>query len=142
MISLNATLIIQIINFLLLMWILNRILFKPILKMLEEREERISRHDKSTQNLQFQAHLTKEEYEQKMRQAQRLSAEEKEGIRRGGAEEAKRIVEGVAIDSGKSLAETREVIARGAEKARAEFERLGGEISLEIYRKIIGKQIE
>ena len=38
MLQLNSTLFLQIINFLLLMWILNRLLFRPFLKMVEERE--------------------------------------------------------------------------------------------------------
>ena len=41
MISLNATLIIQIINFIFLMWFLNKFLFKPVLKILDERKNRV-----------------------------------------------------------------------------------------------------
>ncbi len=39
MISLNATLIVQILNFLLLVWALKYVLFKPVFNMLAEREQ-------------------------------------------------------------------------------------------------------
>ncbi|HRT46453.1 MAG TPA: ATP synthase F0 subunit B, partial [Desulfomonilia bacterium] len=41
MIELNWTFFVQIFNFLLLMFILNKILYKPILKVLDERDARI-----------------------------------------------------------------------------------------------------
>jgi F-type H+-transporting ATPase subunit b len=139
MVSLNITLIVQVVNFLLLMWILNRILFRPILKVLEEREEKIGGPEKTAQDLETQAQGTRGVYEAKMRQAQIQASEAREGLRREGAEEAKRMVERISSDAEKSLAETREVVAREAVKVRSEFERLGSEISLEIFRKIIRK---
>lgn len=41
MINVNFTLILQLINFIILMWFLNKFLFKPILKVLDERDKKI-----------------------------------------------------------------------------------------------------
>ena len=41
MISINATLIIQFINFLILVFILNRLMFRPVLKVVEDRSNHI-----------------------------------------------------------------------------------------------------
>ncbi|MBN2297167.1 MAG: ATP synthase F0 subunit B, partial [Deltaproteobacteria bacterium] len=41
MIELNWTFFVQVLNFLVLMFILNKILYKPILKVLDERDERV-----------------------------------------------------------------------------------------------------
>ena len=41
MIELNWTILIQMVNFLILIFVLNKILYKPVLKVLEERDEKI-----------------------------------------------------------------------------------------------------
>jgi F-type H+-transporting ATPase subunit b len=41
-INVNFTLIIQVINFIFLMWFLNKFLFKPVLKTLDERDKKIT----------------------------------------------------------------------------------------------------
>jgi len=138
MISLNATFIIQVVNFLLLMWALNRLLFRPILKNLEEREERIERLAKNTEALSLQAKETKKEHEKKVRQAQTEALEEKEKARSESAGEAERFVKKALSEAERGLAEARGLIAREAEKARREFGELSREISVEIYRKILG----
>ena len=55
MINLDTTLIIQMINFLVLLWILNRFLFKPILDLLDERRGRVQESEERVQNLEAQA---------------------------------------------------------------------------------------
>jgi F-type H+-transporting ATPase subunit b len=140
MISLNATLFIQVVNFLLLMWILNRLLFGPIVRAIEEREEKIRRLLKNTEEISSQAQGAKEDYEKKMKQAHVKAFEAKEKVRTGGVEEAERAVKKALSEAEKSLTETRGVITLEAERAREEFGSLSQEISREIYRKILGMQ--
>lgn len=140
MISLNATLFIQVVNFLLLMWILNRLLFGPIVRAIEEREEKIRRLLKNTEEISSQAQGVKEDYEKKMKQAHVKAFEAKEKVRTGGVEEAERAVKKALSEAEKSLTETRGVITLEAERAREEFGSLSQEISREIYRKILGMQ--
>jgi F-type H+-transporting ATPase subunit b len=138
MISLNATFIVQVVNFLLLMWILNRLLFRPILKSLEEREGRIRRHQENMKNFVSQAQEAKEGYGASMERAQAEAAKAKEMIVREGTGDAEKTVKRVLTEAEKSLAETRAAVARDAEKAREEFGRLSKEISLKIYHKVLG----
>jgi F-type H+-transporting ATPase subunit b len=138
MISLNATLFIQVVNFLLLMWILNRLLFGPIVRAIEEREEKIRRRLKNTEEISSQAQGVKEDYEKKMKQAHVKAFEAKEKVRTGGVEEAERAVKKALSEAEKSLTETRGVVTLEAERAREEFGSLSQEISREIYLKILG----
>ncbi|MFC1866837.1 hypothetical protein ACFL0H_01705 [Thermodesulfobacteriota bacterium] len=48
MISINATLFIQVIHFLILVFILNRLMFRPILKVIDERHQYIDGIKKET----------------------------------------------------------------------------------------------
>jgi len=138
MISLNATFFIQVVNFLLLMWILNRLLFGPIVRAIEEREEKVRRLLKNTEEISSRAQGAKEDYEKKMKQAHMEAFEAKEKVRTGGVEEAERAVRDARGEAEKSLAETRGAIALEAERARKEFGSLSQEISREIYCKILG----
>ena len=140
MISLNATLFIQVVNLLLLMWILNRLLFGPIVRAIEEREEKIRRLLKNTEEISSRAQGVKEDYEKKMKQAHVKAFEAKEKVRTGGVEEAERAVKKALSEAEKSLTETRGVVTLEAERAREEFGSLSREISREIYRKILGMQ--
>lgn len=140
MISLNATLFIQVVNLLLLMWILNRLLFGPIVRAIEEREEKIRRLLKNTEEISSQAQGVKEDYEKKMKQAHVKAFEAKETVRTEGVEEAERAVKKALSEAEKSLTETRGVVTLEAERAREEFGSLSQEISREIYRKILGTQ--
>ena len=42
MVSVDGSIVVQIVNFLLLIWILNMVLYKPIRKILLERKEKIA----------------------------------------------------------------------------------------------------
>jgi len=140
MISLNATLFIQVVNFLLLMWILNRLLFGPIVRAIEEREEKIRRLLKNTEEISSRAQGVKEDYEKKMKQAHVKAFEAKEKVRTEGVEGAERAAKKALSEAEKSLTETRGVVTLEAERAREEFGSLSQEISREIYRKILGMQ--
>ena len=54
MISVNATLIIQIIHFLLLVFILNRIMFRPIMRLIDERGKHIEDTKKQMANIEME----------------------------------------------------------------------------------------
>jgi F-type H+-transporting ATPase subunit b len=122
------------------MWILNRLLFGPIVRAIEEREEKIRRLLKNTEEISSQAQGAKEDYEKKMKQAHVKAFEAKEKVRTGGVEEAERAVKKALSEAEKSLTETRGVVTLEAERAREEFGSLSQEISREIYRKILGMQ--
>ena len=51
MISINATLLIQIIHFLILVFILNRLMFRPILRVIEDRDKHLENENKNLDRL-------------------------------------------------------------------------------------------
>ncbi len=52
MISVNATLVIQIIHFIILVFILNRLIFRPLLKIINEREQHVADEKRRLNNLE------------------------------------------------------------------------------------------
>ena len=59
------TLIAQVINFLVLMWLLKRYLYKPVLKAIDERENKIRAQLKDAENQKAEAKKEREEFLQK-----------------------------------------------------------------------------
>lgn len=62
------TIIAQIINFLILVWLLKRFLYKPILKAIEERETKITQKLLNAESIQAIAENTKDELEKKLKE--------------------------------------------------------------------------
>lgn len=63
MISINATLLVQVIHFLILVFILNRLMIQPVLKMIEDRKEYLEKTRREITDLEQDAERLKEEFE-------------------------------------------------------------------------------
>ena len=81
MISIDVTLAMHIINMVMLMLILNAILYKPVLSILEKRSQKIeSLNDEVTQSEQ-DAHQRQDELNKKMREASSKAKKALDGAR-------------------------------------------------------------
>lgn len=82
MISINFTIIIQVINFIFLMWFLNKFLFKPVLKMLDERNNKITTDfeyaEKINKNVDEGLEALEEEFKKARLESNRLKNEIKD----------------------------------------------------------------
>ncbi|MCA1796368.1 MAG: hypothetical protein LC645_02300 [Geobacteraceae bacterium] len=63
----NFTVIAQLINFLILVWLLKRFLYQPVLRAVDAREARLQEQQQQAQEEQNQAQELKHELEQKQR---------------------------------------------------------------------------
>ena len=98
MVSLDYTLGIQIINFLLLIFILNVLLYKPILGMIDRRKKQFVDSDAEIKRLQETVEQKMAAYEEKLHQAKAAAVEQKNEIVRQGAEEAKTVIDAVRAE--------------------------------------------
>ena len=73
MISINGTLLFQFLNFFVLVAILAKFAYKPMLKVLEERRNKISSDLNDAEQSRLAAEKLKADYEQQLQTAQRLS---------------------------------------------------------------------
>ncbi|MCX5820749.1 MAG: ATP synthase F0 subunit B [Deltaproteobacteria bacterium] len=98
MVSLDYSLGIQIINFLLLIFILNVLLYKPILGMIDRRKKQFEDSEAEIRHLQETVEQKMAAYEEKLRQAKATAVEQKNEIIRQGAEEAKTVIDAVRAE--------------------------------------------
>lgn len=68
------TIVAQAINFLVLLWLMKRFLYKPILKAIDEREKRIAEELSNAETNMHAAQKQKEEYDRKNEELDRQSA--------------------------------------------------------------------
>lgn len=134
-------LIAQIVNFVLLLVILQRVAYKPILKMLNERSEKIEKSLKQAQKIEEELAKTEEtkiaEIKKAKEEAQRIIKEAYETAEKKSLETL-----------GKTKAKTQEIVEKAkleikAEKKNAVEEAKGeiAELSIQIAKKIIGNNI-
>lgn len=81
MISINATLILQVVHFLIFLFILNRLMLRPILKVIQDRAENINTGQKEIENLELKTQELANEYLSRERDARKQAHEERVRVR-------------------------------------------------------------
>ncbi len=142
MISIDQTLLIQAVNFLVLIFVLNMLLYKPILGIIDRRNRRIVESDEKVKELNKSVEQKMAEYEEKLRQAKLEAMDQKMKIEQEGSgkgekliEQAKsevsQMVEGLHVKMGKEIDEVRGIL-----KGRSQ--RISGEIA----EKVLGRSVQ
>lgn len=73
MIDINITLLIQLANFLVLMFVLDRLFYRPLLKAMDGRKARVEGLRAEAQRLRSDLEAKKEDYEERMDRARTLA---------------------------------------------------------------------
>jgi F-type H+-transporting ATPase subunit b len=118
MISINATLVIQVIHFLILLYILNRFMFKPILRLMEERSEHIEKTEKGVDEALDKTEVLKESFVSKIQLARSDATQERTELRETGIAETNELLERYKEKSAGIRAETDKEADREVELAR------------------------
>ncbi|MBW2617493.1 MAG: hypothetical protein JRC92_01285 [Deltaproteobacteria bacterium] len=119
MISINFTLFVQIAHFLVLVWIMNRILIRPVVRHLEEKEKILNERQANITSLEEEARDRDQSYRERLAEAYRAAnAERDKMLTQARAEasqraekagvEAKGLIERIRQEITSSLAESRQ----------------------------------
>jgi F-type H+-transporting ATPase subunit b len=141
MLNINATLLFQIINFIILIFILDLILFKPLLRLREEREKLTAGKEEESRHQEAQAESMREEYTRKLQEARLQGRMKKELLEKAGTLIEKEMVAKVREEAASILKETKAQIEQEMKKTR---ESLASQIQLlssQIAKKILGREI-
>jgi F-type H+-transporting ATPase subunit b len=141
-INLDKTLILQMINFLIILWILNRFVFKPILGILEKRRERIQQSGQTVQALESRAAQQWESYQRQLQEAKIEANLEKERIKGEGLEAQRKLLEAARTESHSMLEETRKRIGKEVTKERELLIHQAEQIAVEMAEKILGRRLQ
>jgi F-type H+-transporting ATPase subunit b len=141
MISIDLAFIFQFVNFLVLMLILNFLLYKPVRKILADRDAEITAAHDRTAAVDREVREKMELYELKLRQTKASAHEEKILAINKIREEESAVIEKARLDASASLSLIQNQVASQAEEARKFLRGQAELISREICEKVLGRSL-
>jgi F-type H+-transporting ATPase subunit b len=135
-------LLVQIANFLFMLWFLNRFVFKPILKAVDERESKFKGLDRDGKALLARGEQALTDYEKKLAQLRHDSAEVTATARKEAQEASLKIIDEAKNSFKQTVDKARSDIATDAQAAGAAIKK---EVSLFaglIASKIMGRDVK
>ncbi len=141
MISVDSSIFIQMANFVVLIFILNAILYKPIRKILIERKKKIQGYEEGIQALHDDAAESEQTFQAKVGEAKTKGFQEKEALKQAGQEEEKRLIDELNEKAQADLEAVRAQIAKDAEDARSRLQADTEAFSAAIVEKILGRAV-
>jgi len=141
MLNIDYTLIIQIANFLFLLFILNILLYKPIRQILSQRKEEMDSFVGMIGDFEDKSAQSKTALEENKAEATKQGLKEKETLKGEGSDQEKNLVKGATSEASEKLDQAREEIAASMVSARQNLEKELGLFSRELAQKILGRRI-
>ncbi len=139
MVEINWTLIPQIINFLILIFALNVVCYKPIRKILLERRAKVNGLTDNIASASEKSEEKDKAFSQGVREARAKGQKEKEGLLQEASEEEKVIVGKIMDKAREDMAAVREQITKEAEEVKAALEKEVDAFADAITQKILGR---
>ena len=137
----DKSLLWQIINFLVLIWLLNFILYRPIRDIVARRQEHMSAIDKKIKQFQVDAQQKESAFAGGIKDARAEGLKTKTALVDEGTEEEKRIIEAISKKTQQALAEQKVKISQDVQKAATELQQKVEAFAFDIGRKILGREI-
>ena len=138
----DYTLLIQMGLFLSLIFVLNILLYKPILSIIERRKKQLEESENEIKLFNESVEKRVSEYEEKLRQAKIKGSELKKEIIQEGVNQAKNIVDVVRNEIPVITREFQQKMDKEVEKAKLILDSHSKELSLEIARKVLGRPVQ
>jgi F-type H+-transporting ATPase subunit b len=129
--------LVQLVNFLALVFLLNILLFKPLLKLFEERKDATEGALEEAKKLEAVKNESLEDFQKDLAAAREKAREIYNALREEGLAEQKRIVSEAQDEALREIEKARAEIRQEAEKAR---KKLGEDVRVfsdEIVRKLV-----
>ena len=141
MIDLDWTLGAQIINFLVLVYLLNLVLFRPIRKSLKERQARLQAYEDSVAQLTGQGQGIAGEIQENLAAARREGLGQKEGLRQEGAQTEASLLEKVKQEVDAEWAWVEKKIKEDIDKARKSLKTQAQSFAQVMAAKILRREL-
>jgi len=141
MISLDYSVVYQIVIFLLLWIILSKLLFRPYLNLLDQRERRTTGAQHDSTDLQHEGARLRAQYEEKIAQAQAAGYAAKEAILQEARQQREKVLTQVREDTMRILEEVRRELASQVQRERQVVADEVRTIAQEMASKILGRNV-
>ena len=137
----DASVFIQIINFVFAIWVLNLLLYKPIRKIVKQRKEKVDGLELSIETSAKDAREKDEAFAAGIKEARSKGVEKKNALMQEGADEEKSIIADINQKAQAELAQIRETVKKEAGVARESLQREVDGFADQISEKILGRAV-
>lgn len=141
LIDLDLTILIQAAIFLLLAILATQLLFKPYLKLREDREEGIEGSRAKAADMSAEADARLADYEQKLAAARTRANDEQRAIRTEAAAHQREVTDKARKESEQAWESARDTVRTQTEKARKELAGRADELAADIATKLLGREV-
>lgn len=141
MIEINLTIVIQVLQFLILIFVLNRLFFRPISQVMTERQEKLTAWEEKTRNLQETARLRLENYEDQLRAEKAQAQKRQEKLTEELKENEEDKLRAVSEEAARVVASTQQTIEEETERLREELRKQAAELSQMLAEKVLGRKV-
>lgn len=142
MVSLDSTILFQMINFLLLIFILNLLLYKPILGIMDKRKKQFQDMGDEISRINQTIEERMAAYEEKVRLAKTDALNNKNDILKEGSEQAKNIIDAARGELPQMMEQFHATLNKEVSEARRVLADQSRKISVNIAEKLLGRSIQ
>ncbi len=141
MIDINSALLYQLVNFIVLLTVLNFILFKPIRQIMQEREQGISSSLEDAKAAQNRMQSLLEQYNSMLAEAKQKATGAYNTIYQQGLDAQRDMISAERAKAGEMLDKARAEIAAATSAARIDLKKEAERLSQEITTKLLGRAV-
>ena len=140
MIDINLTIVIQVVQFLLLLFVLNRFLFRPTINLIEEREQKITTWKEETKNFHESMQERLQSYENQIVEAKVDAQAQQELVTEELQKEEDKKLDAVSEEAVRIVVSTREKLQEETELLRGQLREQAEEMSQLVAEKVLGRK--
>jgi len=141
LINLDKSLIIQVVNFLLLLFVLTKVLYRPLLAKMEERTAAIKKSLEEAQLARAEAQRQQEENAARMREAYTEAQAIRAAALKEAAEEQRKLVEAARVEAQRLVDTARAQMETDVRRAREELRHEVADLATSVAERLIRKSL-
>jgi len=139
--QLDYTLFIQIANFLILMFLLNRVLYRPVRRILGKRKEEMNAFQSMIEDFQKRTAGHAKKIEQDTAETRKEGLKDKEALKSQGLDEEKQMLRKASSAAADKLSQARKELEGKVTGVRQSLEKEMALFSKELAEKVLGRSL-
>ncbi len=141
LISIDRSLVVQMVNFLLLLLLLWRLLYKPFVAKMEERTAAIKKSLEEAQLARAEAERQQEENASRLREAYGEAQAIRDAALKEAADEQRKLVEAARVEAQRLVESAKAQIEGDVRRAREELRREVGDLATSVAERLIKRSL-
>jgi F-type H+-transporting ATPase subunit b len=141
MISINVTFLIQMVNVLILLFLMNLFLYRPIRQIVAQRNQFVVEQQEAIDRADGEASSALKEFNARVQDARKEGRQRIQDIKSAAYEQEKGLLQEASDEAGKQVHVTRMTIQSDIRKAREQLKAQIDAFSVELAQKILGRNL-